>query len=120
MLLLLDFLYCFVKLYAVSELPAVVCLIYPIVINFFVFKWNSTMRYSSAPYEVLQILKSVLYHSFEVSYFCGFLPLRFVPFDTKIYVDTYSTMLLTVCVWVNSAAMLSSHLIARRAAELRH
>jgi len=50
-----------------------------------------------------------MFQSFEVAYFAGFVPVKFIPSDLMIYFDTTSIAVVSFFLWINSITILSSH-----------
>lgn len=99
------------------------------ILHFCVFGWFSAHRYSSPINELVHLIKSkrdfqaktvgVVFHSFEVAYFVGFLPVKFIV-QEEIQFDPYCTLSLTLFFWVNSSIFLISHFMFFKSGELHH
>ena len=61
----------------------------------------------------------VVFHSFEVAYFVGFLPVKFI-MQEEVQFDPYCTLLLTVFFWINSSIFLMSHFMLYKSGELHY
>lgn len=60
-----------------------------------------------------------MYQSFEVAYFTGFLPVKFIPSDLVIYFDPATCFIFTMFIWINSLVLLVSHYLQHRSVELQ-
>lgn len=60
-----------------------------------------------------------MFQSFELAYFAGFIPVKFIPGDLLIYFDTISIQVFTVFLWMNAIAILSSHYLQSRMTEMQ-
>ena len=60
-----------------------------------------------------------MFQSFEVAYFAGFIPVKFIASDLLIYFDSNSIQVFTVFLWMNSVAILASHYLQIRVTEMQ-
>ncbi len=75
-------------------------------------------RYSSPQSEFLYLIKSSLFASFELAFYVGFIPVKFIPGDLIIYFDTASIMVFTGFLWVTSLIIMGCHWLEVRATEM--
>ena len=61
----------------------------------------------------------MLFQSFEVAYFTGFVPVKFIPSDLMIYFDTTAVAVVSVFLWVNALTILASHHLQQRSTEMQ-
>jgi hypothetical protein len=76
-------------------------------------------RYSSAQSEFLHLVKATLFTSFELAYYVGFIPVKFIPGDLIIYFDTTSIMVFTGFLWITSLIVMGCHWLEIRATEMQ-
>lgn len=79
----------------------------------------SQQRYSSAQNEFIHLGKTILFQSFEVAYFTGFIPMKFIPGDLMINFDNIALTVFTLFLWVNAITIQSSHYLQVRAVEMQ-
>lgn len=60
-----------------------------------------------------------MYYSFEVAYFIGFLPIKFIT-QEGVQFDPYCTLWITLFFWINSTIFLSAYFVLYRSGELHH
>jgi hypothetical protein len=75
-------------------------------------------RYSSAQSEFLYLVKATLFTSFELAYYVGFIPVKFIPGDLVIYFDATSILVYTVFLWITSLIVMGCHWLEIRATEM--
>ena len=75
-------------------------------------------RYSSAQSEFLHLVKATLFTSFELAYYVGFIPVKFIPGDLVIYFDATSILVYTVFLWLTSLIVMGCHWLEIRATEM--
>lgn len=75
-------------------------------------------RYSSAQSEFLHLVKATLFTSFELAYYVGFIPVKFIPGDLVIYFDATSILVFTVFLWLTSLIVMGCHWLEIRATEM--
>ena len=76
------------------------------------------VRYQSAPYEVLHILKSWVFYSIEFVWFCVFLPIAILG-GTELYVKPVDIVMVCLWVWGNSFSLIATMFIDKRSDELK-
>eukprot|EP00347_Sterkiella_histriomuscorum_P003382 403364513 len=125
---------CMWRLYFYNTLHNFICLFYPIMFELCLFgiqtkfalidspnhqEYASNQRYSSAIHEFLHLAKTVLFQSFEVAYYTGFITVKFIPQDLAIYFDTFTLQIFTMFLWINAVTILTSHYMQMRFVELQ-
>ena len=76
-------------------------------LNWVQLQGNDNLRSECAPYEVLQIIKSWIFHSGEYVWFCVLLPLGFIE-SNELYINSYQVIMSGVAVAGNSFFLLST------------
>jgi hypothetical protein len=82
-------------------------------------EFTSNSRYSSVQSEFLYLIKCVMFQSFEVAYFTGFITVKFIPYDLAIYFDSLTLQIFTMFLWINTITIMSSHYLQMRSIELQ-
>ncbi|CDW90145.1 UNKNOWN [Stylonychia lemnae] len=111
-----------------------ICLFYPIMFELLLFGIQtkyalidqpnqsdcaSNQRYSSSIHEFQHLVKAIVFQSFELAYFTGFITVKFIPQDLVIYFDSFSVYIFTLFLWINSVTILFSHYLQMRCIELQ-
>ncbi len=67
----------------------------------------------------MHLLKCIMFQSFEVAYYVGFIPIKLLPNDLLIYFDTTSVLVFTLFLFMNASAVLASHYLQVRTSEMQ-
>ena len=84
----------------------------------FIQVFYPAVRYQSAPYEVLHIIKSCIFYSVEFVWFWVFLPLAILG-GTELYVKPADIVMVCLWVWGNSFSLIATMFIDKRSDELK-
>ena len=86
--------------------------------NFPHFEFSNLQRYATAKDELQYLMKTILFNSFQITYFTGFLPVKFIRADSNLY---FESTLLTICTIMTLNVLLFVHCayyLRRRAVEM--
>ena len=65
------------------------------------------------------MLKAVMFQSFEIAYYTGFITVKFIPQDLLIYFDPFTLQAFTLFLWVNAVTILATQYIQMRYIEMQ-
>lgn len=61
----------------------------------------------------------MIFESFEISYFAGFLPIKFLPADILIYFEATPCIVFSFFMGINSFILVASYFIRKRNIEMQ-
>jgi hypothetical protein len=67
----------------------------------------------------VHLIKCIMFQSFELAYYVGFIPVKLLPSDLLIYFDTTSVLVFTLFLFMNATAVLASHYMQVRQTEMQ-
>ena len=76
-------------------------------------------RYSSAKDELTHLLVTIVFNSFEIVYFTGFLPVKFIKPDTYLFFDAQLVLLITITCLLMTMILMCAHYLHKRAVEMQ-
>ena len=62
----------------------------------------------------MHLIKCIMFQSFELAYYVGFIPVKLLPSDLLIYFDTTSVLVFTLFLFMTATAVLASHYMQAR------
>ena len=83
------------------------------------FEFSNMQRYSSATEELAHLMRTIVFNSFEVVFYTGFLPVKFIRHDTQLFFETSMVLVGTLTCLAMMLLLLAGHYLRKRAVEMQ-
>ena len=75
-------------------------------------------RYTSAKEECAHLMRTIGFNSWEVVFYTGFLPVKFIKSESQLYYDSFMVLFVTLSCLGMMLVLLSSYYLRKRAVEM--
>lgn len=83
------------------------------------FEFSNMQRYSSATEELAHLIRTTVFNSFEIVYYTGFLPVKFIRPETQLFFENSMVLIGTITCLVMMLLLNAAHYLRKRAVEMQ-
>ena len=82
------------------------------------FEFSNMQRYSSTSEELSHLMKTITFNTFEIVYYTGFLPVKFIRPETQLYFDSFMVLYGSLICLNMILLLFCGHYLKKRAVEM--